>query len=145
MNIDGNTIQERVRTRKEKEFDYLFLKKTKYQGIITSIDEEEANIVCSIQPNSWRQDKIVSNILVSLKNKKLKTGALIETFQKNKEEELSKIWLVLMVSDDITHGYQSYEAIELDSVINFTDEYGDTIKQVPVKFVNETSVSLRIG
>ena len=29
MNKDGSTIQERVKTRKMKEFDNLFLKKTK--------------------------------------------------------------------------------------------------------------------
>lgn len=34
MNKDGKTIQERVKTRKEKEFDSLFLKRTKYQSII---------------------------------------------------------------------------------------------------------------
>jgi len=30
MNADGQTQQERVKTRKEKEFDKLFLKKTQY-------------------------------------------------------------------------------------------------------------------
>lgn len=30
MNIDGQTQQDRVKTRKEKEFDRLFLKNTEY-------------------------------------------------------------------------------------------------------------------
>ena len=30
MNIDGQAQQDRVKTRKEKEFDRLFLKKTEY-------------------------------------------------------------------------------------------------------------------
>ena len=32
MNKEGVTQQERVKTRKEKEFDMLFLKKTEYQA-----------------------------------------------------------------------------------------------------------------
>ena len=42
MNREGVTQQERVKTRKEKEFDMLFLKKTEYQANIYQINEEEA-------------------------------------------------------------------------------------------------------
>ena len=51
MNKDGETRQERVKTRKEKEFNMLFLKKTEYQANIYQINEEESNIICSLQPN----------------------------------------------------------------------------------------------
>ena len=38
MNVDGNTQQERTKTRKEKEFDKLFLKKTMYQSKIYKVN-----------------------------------------------------------------------------------------------------------
>ena len=43
LNRDGITQQERVKTRKEKEFNMLFLKKTEYQANIYQINEEESN------------------------------------------------------------------------------------------------------
>ena len=49
MNLGGRTIQERVKTRKEKEFNEIFLKKTKYQAVIYECNDENVNgIVCSI-------------------------------------------------------------------------------------------------
>lgn len=141
MNKDGKTIQERIKTRKENEFDQLFLKKTKYQAFIYQLnDEEEKEIVCSVQPSKWTQDKIVSNILVSNKAEKFKSGDILHTYQKVKEVEYNKIWLVTYVSEDITHGYQLYEAMELDETINHVNEYGDTLHIIPVKFVSQTSV-----
>lgn len=140
MNKDGTTMQERVKTRKEIEFDKIFLERTKYQASIYQCNNEPVNVLCSVQPNKWRQDKIVSNILVSTQSPKFKTGDILRTYQKVKEVEYDKFWLIYYVSNDITHGYQGYEAIELDSTINHTNEYGDTLHVVPVKFVNETSV-----
>lgn len=140
MNKDGNTIQERVKTRKENEFDRLFLKKTKYQAAIYQLNDDHVEILSSLQPNKWNQDKIVSNLLVSTHCQKFKAGDIVKTYQKNKEVELDKTWLVMFVSEDITHGYQKYEVIELDETINYCDEYGETIEIIPVKFVSETSV-----
>lgn len=140
INKDGNTIQERVKTRKENEFDNLFLQRTKYQATVYSINDEPARILCSVQPSKWRQDKMVSNILVSTKEKKFKTGDIIRTYQKVKEVENDNYWIVCFVSPDATKGYQAYEVLELDSMINHTDEYGDTIRTIPIKFVSETSV-----
>ena len=143
MNKDGSNIQERVKTRKEKEFDTLFLQKTKYQAAIYQVNDNPVEILSSLQPEKWNQDKIVSNLLVSTSSQKFKTGDIIKTFQKNKDMELDKTWIVLFVSNDITHGYQKYEIIELDEVINFTDEYGETDQVIPVKFVSETSVYIK--
>lgn len=140
MNKEGSTIQERVKTRKENEFDRLFLQKTKYQAAIYQLNDNPVEILSSLQPNKWNQDKIVSNLLVSTHCQKFKAGDIIKTYQKVKEVELDKIWLVMFVSDDITHGYQKYEVIELNDVINYCTEYGDTICTIPVKFVSETSV-----
>lgn len=140
MNREGTTIQERVKTRKEKEFDQLFLQKTKYQAAIYQLNDDSVEILGSLQPNKWNQDKIVSNLLVSTHCQKFKAGDIVRTYQKNKEVELDKVWLVMFVNEDITHGYQKYEVIELDDTINYCDEYGETIVVFPVKFVSETSV-----
>ena len=140
INRDGDTIQERVRTRKEKEFNNLFLKGSKYFATLYRIDSAAAQVPCSIQPNKWNQDKILSNILVPLTEPRLNTGTILKSFQKNKEVEYDKSWIIVFVSDDITHGYQKYEVIELEHTISFADEYGETQLVLPVKFVNETSV-----
>lgn len=140
MNKDGNTIQERVRTRKENEFDRLFLKKTKYQAVIYQRNDEPMELVCSVQPSKWNQDKILSNVLVSTHYNKFETGDILRIYQKVKEVEYDRFWLILYVDKDITHGYQSYEVIELDEMVNHTTEYGDTLHTIPVKFVSETSV-----
>lgn len=66
-------------------------------------------------------------------------GSIVRIFQKIKEEEQNRIWLIYYIDKDITRGYRRYEAIELDSVINLTDEYGDTLETFPVKVVSSTS------
>ena len=48
MNIDGRTQQERTKTRKEKEFDKLFLKKTMYQSVIYQVNEHSTNFLGSL-------------------------------------------------------------------------------------------------
>jgi len=48
MNKDGTNIQERVRTMKEREFDKLFIQKTKYRAVIYGINDEEVEIPCSV-------------------------------------------------------------------------------------------------
>jgi hypothetical protein len=77
MNIDGHTQQDRVKTRKEKEFDRLFLKKTEYQCHLCSVNGEDRNDICSLQPNSWNESKLVSNLLMSTKAAPLKTGDIL--------------------------------------------------------------------
>lgn len=140
INLDGENIQERTRTRKEKEFDNLFLKRTRYRALMYEVNEEPVAIECSVEPNKWNQDKIISNVLVPTKVQCFKTGDIFKTFQKVKDAEYDKTWIVTFVSDDITHGYQKYEVTELDSLLNLTDEYGNTLHVIPMKVVSETSV-----
>ena len=52
MNIDGHTRQERVLARKEKEFDKLFLRQSQWQANIYQKNLDEADILCSLQPNN---------------------------------------------------------------------------------------------
>lgn len=139
MNIDGMDQQERTKTRKEKEFDCLFLKKTMYRSLIKKINHEETNIFGSLQPNKWNENSLISNLLLSTKTDKLKTGDILTIYQKIKEEELCKKWLILFIEDNLTNGYYTYKLICLDNEINITDEYGNTLFLVPVKFVNASS------
>lgn len=136
INREGATQQERVKTRKEKEFDMLFLKKTEYQANIYQINEEESDIVCSLQPNKWNESQLISNLLISTMAAPLKTGDILKVFQKIKEVEYDKIWLVIFCEENIAKGYQSYKVICLDSEINITNEYGDTTYSIPVKMVS---------
>lgn len=140
MNKDGQTIQERVRTSKEREFDKIKMPKSKYLACIYQLNGEPIEIPCNIQPAKWKQEQILSNILCSTSVQKFKTGDILRTFQKVKDAELDEFYIIMMVSEDLSHGYQKYEAVKLDSFINNTDTYGDTIRTIPAKFVSETSV-----
>ena len=128
MNKDGTTIQERVRTSKEREFDKIKMPKSKYLACIYQLNGEPIEILCNIQPAKWKQEQILSNILCSTSAQKFKTGDILRTFQKVKDAELDEFYIIMMVSEDLSHGYQKYEAIKLDSFINNTDDYGDTIR-----------------
>lgn len=139
INKDGHTQQERVKTRKEKEFNNLFLKKTEYQAKIYQINNIESNIICSLQPNKWNESQLISNILISTNEKPLKTGMILKIFQKIKKIEYDKIWLIIFCQENISKGYYVYKAICLDSIVNITNEYGDTFHSIPVKFVNATA------
>lgn len=139
MNVDGHDQQERVKTRKEKEFNKLFLKKTEYQCCIYQVNEDGVNYIGSLQPNKWNESNLISNLLVPTSLESFNTGDILYIKQKIKEVEYDKIWLVLFVEENITKGYQLFKIICLDSMINLTDEYGNTQYSFPVKFVSATS------
>lgn len=136
INKDGNTQQERVKSRKEREFNELFLKKTEYQCLIREVNGNKRNEVCSLQPNKWNESSLLSNLLMRTDSSPLKTGDILKIKQKIKEVKYEKIWLVLFVEENITKGYQLFKLICLDSNVNLTDEYGTTENHFPVKFVN---------
>ena len=136
MNKDGETRQERVKTRKEKEFNKIYLRKTEYQANIYMINDDESNIICSLQPNKWNESQLISNLMIPKDYNKLHGGDILKIYQKIKDEEYNKIWLVLYCNDDITKGYSNYKIICLDSEINITNEYGDTMYSIPVKMVS---------
>ena len=104
MNLHGNTQQERVQYRKEKEFDDLFLRKSQWQANIYQINDEESNIVCSLKPNKWNESELISNILISTKNSPLKTGMILYIYQRIKDIEYDKIWLILHCEEKIAKG-----------------------------------------
>lgn len=139
INKDGITQQERVKTKKEKEFDLLFMKKTEYLASIIQINEEESNFPCSLQPNKWNENNLISNLLISTSIPPLKTGDILRIYQKIKEVVYDKLWLVIFCKENITQGYNTYKIICLDEEINITNEYGDTLYNIPVKFVNASS------
>lgn len=139
MNREGRTRQERIKTRKENEFNRIFLKQSAYQSYLYQVNDEETAEICSLQPNKWNEDNIISNLLLSTSARTLKTGDILKIRQTIKDKEIDKIWLVLFVEDNITKGYQVFKVICLDSELNFTDEYGNTQHNFPVKFVNLSS------
>ena len=143
MNRDGKTQQERVKTRKEKEFDKLFLKKTEYQCLLYQVNDTPRDTVCSLQPNKWNEDNLIGNLLMSTSAAALQTGDILHIFQKIKDVEYDKLWLVLFIEENITQGYQCFKIMCLDDEINLTNEYGDTQQIVPVKFVSATSTFIR--
>lgn len=138
MNKNGNTMQERIKTSKENEFDKLYLKRSPYQSLIYEVNEAPQEIVCVVAPTRWK-DKLLSNLRCSMKAPAFKTGDVLKIYQKVKDVEFDRYWIIISVSDDISHGYRGYEVLVLDNFINQTDEYGDTIRTIPIRIVNETS------
>ena len=142
MNAGGNTWQERIKTRKEKEFNNLYLKRTEYQSKIYSCNQKDIDIVCSLQSNKWNETQLLSNLLVSTLEEPFKTGDILNIYQKIKDIEYDKIWLVIFCDNDITKGYLKYKLLCLDEMIDITNEYGDTLYSIPVKFVNSNATFL---
>lgn len=143
VNRDGNTRQERIQTRKELEFDRIFVQHSQYQGVIHQLNNDNAQILVSLQPNKWNESMLISNLLTSTKAPRLKTGDIVRVFQKIKEIEYDKLWLVIFCEENIGKGYFAYKTICLDSEINFCDEYGNTDKLIPVKFVNASATFVK--
>lgn len=143
MNKDGRSSQERIKTRKEKEFDKLFLKKSIYQVNLLSVNGEPRNEICSLQPNKWNESNLISNLLMSTRAAALKSGDILNIKWKIKEEEHKKIWLVLFSEENISKGYQLFKCVCLDNEINITNEYGDTLEVIPVKFINASATLIQ--
>lgn len=139
LNVDGNTRQERIESREEKEFDKIALKRTKYKATIYAVNDEQRIIQCSLQPHKWNETHLLSNIQISKSQNKLATGDVLYIRQTIKKVTKDTIWLILFVQDDITKGYATYKAICLDETINITNEYGETLEVLPAKFVNYSS------
>lgn len=143
MNKDGNTMQERILTRKELEFDKLFMKRTEYQCAICDVNGvDKKDLIASIQPSNWNQSKDLSNLLTSTKMEDFHTGDILRIFQKIKDREQLRYWLILDVDDNITRGYKRYTVIYLDREVIFTNEYGDTELVQPVKIIDASSKSV---
>ena len=136
MNSTGRNRQERVKTKKEREFDNLFMKRTEYLAQIYEVNKKDIDVMCSLQPNKWNENSIISNVLISTKEQPFKTGDILRIKMKIKDALDDRIWLVLFVEDHITDGHQTFKVICLDEEVNITDEYGMTLYTIPVKFVN---------
>ena len=139
MNLSGKTRQERINTRKINEFNNLFLKNSAYKADIYKINNENTNIICSLQPNKWNESKLISNLLLPVSAAALHTGDILNIKQTIDKRKVDKIWLVLFVENNITKGYQLFTVICLDTEINLTNEYGDTIITVPSKVINAST------
>lgn len=136
INRAGETRQDRIEFEKEKEFEKIFMAQTQYKVNIYQLNDEPVKIVGSLQPNKWNESSLISNLLISKSVTPFHTGDLVYIKQKIKNKEQDKIWLVLFIEENLTKGYQLFKVICLDTFINITNEYGDTIVTLPVKFVN---------
>ena len=139
INRDGENRQDRIKTKKEREFDRIYSQRTEYKALITSVNQEEYSQECSLQPNNWNESRIISNLLISTRAAALHTGDILTIYQKIKEIEVEKTWIVIFVEENLAKGYQLFKLICLDSMVNITDEYGNTLYSIPVKFVNATA------
>lgn len=139
MNKAGTNRQDRIKTRKENEFDRIYLQRTEYKSIILEVNDSSVAIECSLQPNKWNENSIISNLLVSTSLKPFRTGDILKIKNKIKDKERIDLWLILFVEKNLAEGYQLFKCICLDEKINITNEYGDTIESIPVKVVNASS------
>lgn len=142
MNLGGTTRQERINTRKIHEFDNLFLGNSAYKVDIYKINFEGSNLVGSLQPNKWNENSLIGNLLLPVSAAALKTGDVLNIKQTIDKRIVDKIWLVIFVEENITKGYQLFKVICLDEEVNLTNEYGDTIITLPVKFTNASTTFL---
>lgn len=138
LNRDGNTQQERIKAREEREFDRLILQKTKYKSFITAVNNDVVNIQCSLQPGKNDEVREQFKLMTSNSAAPLNSGDILNIYQKVDDDEKEEFWLILHVEDDITKGYRVYRVLCLEHRLNITDEHGTTTHSIPVKFVNTT-------
>ena len=143
MNANGKNRQERIKTRKEHEFDRLFLKQTEYRAQIYEVNKQSCDIICSLQPSKWNENSILSNVLVSTSVDTFKTGDILRIKMQIKDAIDDRIWLVLFVENNITNGYQTFKVICLDEEISINDEYGMSLYTFPVKIINASAVFVK--
>lgn len=136
LNHGGTTRQDRIKTRKEVEFDRLFMKRTEYLVTLYQVNDERVDVQASLQPNKWNESNLIGNLLMSTSAAPLKTGDILYIKQKIKDKEWDKIWIIIYKEDNLTKGHQSYKVICLDSEINLIDEYGTTRYSAPAKYTN---------
>ena len=138
LNRGGTTRQDRIKTRKEVEFDKLFMKRTEYLVTLKQVNEQTVNIKGSLQPNKWNESNLIGNLLMSTSAAPLKTGDILYINMQIKDQSWEKIWIILYKEDNLTKGHQSYKVICLDNEINLIDEYGTTRYSAPAKYINNS-------
>ena len=140
INRYGDNVRSRIVGDKEHEFDNLFIQRSVYQALIYKVNENDVNIMISLQPHKWNETEEISNILISKREDQLHTGDILSIYQKVKNEERYHKYLILFIEDNLTLGYKNYKVILLDDNIHLTNEYGDTNMIVPVKIINNASI-----
>lgn len=136
MNKDGESRQDRIKSKKEKEFDKIFLKNSAYQVDVLKVNEDDRVLLGSLQPNNWNESHLIGNLLISTSEEPFQTGDILQIHQKIKDKEKDEKWLVVFIENNLIKGYQLFKVICLDSNVNFTDEYGTTQHLVPAKITS---------
>ncbi len=137
-NRNGNTMQERVLTQKEREFEKLTLPKSIYLSTIKNVNEEEEDELCILQPNKYNQEKEVNNLMVK-KSFPLNVGTELTILQKIDNREKTSQLLITFHENNITYGYLKYEGILLDDVFTVKDAYDEDIITFNCKIFNATN------
>ena len=136
INRGGANRQDRIKTRKEVEFDRLFMKTTEYLVTLLEVNGKDVEVKASLQPSKWNENNLIGNLLMSTSAAPLKTGDILYIKQKIKKQEWEKYWIIIYKEDNLTKGHQSYKVICLDNEINIIDEYGTSIYAAPAKYIN---------
>lgn len=136
INHGGTNRQDRIKSRKEIEFDRLFLKNTEYLVNLLEVNDEVVNVKGSLQPSKWNENSLIGNLLMSTSAAPLKTGDVLYIKQTIKERTIEKYWIIIYRDDNLTKGHQLYKIICLDTEINLIDEYGNSVYAAPAKFIN---------
>lgn len=139
LNQHGTNRQDRVKSSKEMRFDRIFMKRTEYLATLYKVNGIDTDVKISLQPNKWNESSLISNVLMSTSAAPLKTGDILNIKMQIKDAIQDKIWLVIFVEENLTKGYQLFKVICLDTEINITDEYGNSILSTPAKVVNSLS------
>lgn len=136
INAGGTNRQDRIKSRKEAEFNKVFMKRTEYKVSIVKTNDIPCKRFGSLQPNGWNENKIISNLLIPTSAPSFDTGDVLHIIQEIKDQRRENVYIVVFVEQNITKGYQLFKLICLDELINITDEYGNSKLVTPVKFMN---------
>ncbi len=137
-NRNGNTMQERILTQKEREFEKLTLPKSIYLSTIESVDGEEESEPCILQPHKYNQEKEINNLMVK-KSFPLSVGTELTVVQKIDDREKTSQLLITFHENNITYGYLKYEGILLDDEFTILDAYDEEVSTFYCKIFNASN------
>ena len=115
LNKDGRTIQQRIQTKKEKDFGVFLYKSPNKVKVY-----KDARTYYGVLQNTENSEKEVISYLLTFKDNVWENGTIITT---ENEIDLSKQnWLILHLDNFVSIGYNRYTVIELDNEIEWIND-----------------------
>ena len=115
LNKDGRTIQQRIQTKKEKDFGVFLYKSPNKVKVY-----KDARTYYGVLQNTENSEKEVISYLLTFKDNVWENGTIVTT---ENEIDLSKQnWLILHLDNFISIGYNRYTVIELDNNIEWIND-----------------------